>query len=151
MSSSTSSAGLTAEASELIEDNYYRSVPHDELIDSSLQGMVRGLRRRYDDRFSEYFSPATLARFNEEIEGRFSGIGLSVTEVERGLRVERVFERSPAERAGIEVGDTIVSVDGRSIAGLEQRRGDGADQGPGRDRGGGRHAATRDGRCARCG
>lgn len=113
-----SSAGLTAEASELIEANYYRPVPHGELTDSSLQGMVGGLRRRYRDRFSEYFSPAMLARFNEEIEGRFSGIGLGVGEVERGLRVERVFEGSPAERAGIVVGDTIVSVDGRSIAGL---------------------------------
>lgn len=113
------SAGLTAEASELIEDNYYRSVPQAELTDSSLQGMVRGLRQRYDDRFSEYFSEQTLARFREEIEGRFSGIGLSVTGVKDGLRVERVFRRSPAEAAGIEVGETIVSVDGRSIAGLD--------------------------------
>ncbi len=113
------SAGLTAEASELIEDNYYRSVPQHELTDSSLQGMVRGLRRRYRDRFSEYFSAEVLARFNEAIEGRFSGIGLSVTGVKDGLRVEKVFKRSPAERAGIEVGETIVSVDGRSIAGLD--------------------------------
>ncbi len=113
------SAGLSAEASELIEDNYFRSVPQAELTDSSLQGMVRGLRRRYRDRFSEYFSAEMLDRFTEEIEGRFSGIGLSVTGVEGGLRVERVFKRSPAERAGIEVGETIVSVDGRSIAGLD--------------------------------
>jgi carboxyl-terminal processing protease len=113
------SAGLTAEASELIEDNYYRSVVESELADSSLQGMARGLRQRYDDRFSEYFSAETLARFTEEIEGRFSGIGLSVTGVKDGLRVERVFKRSPAEAAGIEVGETIVSVDGRSIAGLD--------------------------------
>jgi carboxyl-terminal processing protease len=112
------SAGLTAEASELIEANYYRDVPHGDLIDSSLQGMVRGLRRSYGDRFSEYFSPSTLAHFNEEIEGRFTGIGLSAIEVERGLRVVRVFAGSPAERAGIGVGDTIVSVDGRSIAGF---------------------------------
>jgi carboxyl-terminal processing protease len=112
------SAGLTAEASELIEGNYYRAVPEEELADSSLRGMVRGLRRIYRDRFSEYFSAAMLTRFNEEIEGRFSGIGLSVTEVGAGLRVVDVFERSPAERAGIEVGETIVSVDGRSIAGL---------------------------------
>jgi carboxyl-terminal processing protease len=110
--------GLTAEATELVEDNYYRSVPEAELIDSSLQGMARGLRRRYDDRFSEYLSPAILDRFNEAIEGHFSGIGLSVAKAERGLRVERVFKGSPAERAGIEVGDTIVSVEGRSIAGL---------------------------------
>lgn len=112
------SAGLTAEASELIEDNYFRSVPQAELTNSSLQGMVRGLRQRYKDRFSEYFSEETLARFTEEIEGRFSGIGLSVTGVKAGLRVERVFKRSPAEAAGIEVGETIVSVNGRSIAGL---------------------------------
>ncbi|MEX0973088.1 MAG: S41 family peptidase [Solirubrobacterales bacterium] len=112
------SAGLTAEASELIEDNYYREVPRDELADSSLRGMVRGLRRRHRDRFSEYFSAQQLARFNEEIEGRFSGIGLSVSAVEDGLRVIGVFKRSPAEAAGIAAGDTIVSVDGRSIAGL---------------------------------
>lgn len=112
-------AGLTAEASELIEDNYYRPVSQGNLIDSSLQGMVRGLRRRYHDRFSDYFSPEMLTRFNEEIEGRFSGIGLTVTSVKEGLRVTSVFKRSPAEQAGIEVGDTIVSVDGRSIAGLD--------------------------------
>jgi carboxyl-terminal processing protease len=113
------SAGLTAEATELIEDNYYRQVSHGELIDSSLQGMVRGLRRRYRDRFTEYFPPSVLARFNEEIEGRFSGVGLSVTAVDRGLRVVEVFPRSPAERAGIGIGDTIVSVEGRSIAGVD--------------------------------
>jgi carboxyl-terminal processing protease len=110
--------GLVVEASELLEDNYYREVPERELTDDSLRGMVRGLRRRYRDRFSEYFSPEVLARFTEAIEGRFSGIGLSVTRVPAGLRVRRVFARSPAERAGIEVGETIVAVDGRSIAGL---------------------------------
>jgi carboxyl-terminal processing protease len=113
------SAGLTAEASELIEDNYYRPVKQGNLIDSSLQGMVRGLRRRYSDRFSDYFSPESLARFNEEIEGRFSGIGLTVTRTKDGLRVQSVFKGSPAARAGIETGETIVSVDGRSIAGLD--------------------------------
>ncbi len=113
------SAGLTAEASELIEDNYYREVPQRKLIDSSLGGMVRGLRRRYHDRFSDYFSPKMLTRFDEEIEGRFSGVGLSVTETKRGLRVVRVFKGSPAEEGGIAVGETIVMVDGRSIAGLD--------------------------------
>jgi carboxyl-terminal processing protease len=111
-------AGLSAEASELIEDNYYREVSGDQLTDASLRGMIRDLRRRHRDRFSEYFSAEELARFNEEIEGRFSGIGLSVTEAKDGLRVASVFKGSPAERAGIEVGETIVSVNGRSIAGL---------------------------------
>ncbi|HEX6229292.1 MAG TPA: S41 family peptidase [Solirubrobacterales bacterium] len=112
------SGGLTAEATELIEDNYYRTVSGDDLIDSSLRGMVRGLRRRYDDRFTEYFSEEMLKRFREAIAGRFTGIGLSVLKVKRGLRAERVFKGSPAERAGIEPGDTIVSVEGRPIAGV---------------------------------
>lgn len=112
------SGGLSAEATELVEDYYYRPVEEGELIDSSLRGMVRGLRRRYRDRFSEYFSPRTLERFNEEIEGRFSGIGLSVGAVPAGLRVVKVFKRSPAERAGIEPGETVVSVEGRPLEGL---------------------------------
>ncbi len=112
------SAGLTAEASELIEDDYFRPVENRELIDSSLQGMVRGLRRDHHDRFSEYFSPQALTHFNEAIEGRFSGVGLTVTARKDGLSVQSVFKGSPAKRAGIGVGDTIVSVEGRSIAGL---------------------------------
>jgi carboxyl-terminal processing protease len=109
--------GLTAEAVEAIEDSYYRPVGETELGNSGLQGMVRELRRRHHDRFSEYFSPEALASFNEQIEGRFSGIGLTVVEVKKGLRAASVFPRSPAEQAGIAPGDTIVSVGGKSIAG----------------------------------
>lgn len=110
-------AGLTAEAAEAIQDSYYRPVGDQELGNASLQGMVRELRRRHGDRFSEYFSPEALASFNEQIEGHFSGIGLSVVAVPKGLRVASVFPRSPAQKAGIAPGDTIVSVGGESIAG----------------------------------
>ncbi|HEV2791716.1 MAG TPA: S41 family peptidase [Solirubrobacterales bacterium] len=110
--------GLAGEAAEAIEDGYYRPVGTEELGNASLQGMVRELRRRHGDRFTEYFSPESLESFNQQIEGRFSGIGLSVLEVKRGLRVVRVFPRSPAARGGIEVGDTVVSVEGESLAGV---------------------------------
>jgi carboxyl-terminal processing protease len=110
--------GLSAEAAEAIEDNYYRPVGGSELSNSSLQGMVRQLRRsNEEDHYSEYFSPESLESFNQQIEGRFSGIGLTVVSVKAGLRVATVFPRSPADRAGIEPGDTIVSVEGESIAG----------------------------------
>ena len=79
--------------------------------------MVRELRRRHDDHFTEYFSPQSLASFNEQIEGRFTGIGLSVIPVKRGLRIANVFPGSPAAGAGLAAGDTIVSVEGESIAG----------------------------------
>jgi carboxyl-terminal processing protease len=110
-------AGLVAEGAEAIEDNYYRPVGETELGNASLQGMVRELRRRHGDRFSEYFSPEARAAFNEQIEGHFSGIGLTVVEVPKGLGVASVFPRSPAAQAGIAPGDTIVSVEGESLAG----------------------------------
>jgi carboxyl-terminal processing protease len=110
--------GLSAEAAEAIEDNYYRSVGGTELSNASLQGMVKRLRQsNKEDHYSEYFSPEALASFNQQIEGRFSGIGLSVIGVKQGLRVAEVFKHSPADAAGIEPGDTIVSVEGKSIAG----------------------------------
>ncbi len=111
------SAGLNLEATELIEDNYFRSVGPTELTNASLQGMVREIRRRHHDRFSDYFSPQALASFDEAISGRFSGIGLTVSQVKQGLRVDSVFPDSPAKEAGIEPGELIVSVDGDSIAG----------------------------------
>jgi carboxyl-terminal processing protease len=124
------SAGLNLEATELIEDNYFRSVDSGELTNASLQGMVRELRLRHHDRFSDYFSPEALARFNEDISGRFSGIGLSVSEAKPGLKVERVFPGSPAQKAGIEPGDLIVSVEGESIAGQSSEVTTGKIKGP---------------------
>lgn len=110
-------ASLSGEGAELIEDNYYRRVGPTELGNASLQGMARELRKRHDDRFTEYFSPESLESFNQAIAGRFSGVGLSVVPVKRGLRAVQVFHGSPAAAAGIEIGDTIVAVDGESIAG----------------------------------
>jgi carboxyl-terminal processing protease len=111
------SAGLNVEATEAIEDNYFRRVGSHELTNGSLQGMVRELRRRYHDRFSDYFSPEVQQHFDEELSGHFSGIGLTVAEAPAGLRVTKVFSHSPADGAGIAVGDLIVSVEGSPIAG----------------------------------
>ena len=62
--------------------------------------------------------PAGAGQFEEAASGRFSGVGLTVTGVKRGLRVASVLPDTPAERAGIEEGDLITAVDGRSLAGV---------------------------------
>jgi carboxyl-terminal processing protease len=108
---------LNEEALDVIEESYFRSVDAETLEDASVRAMIQELRRRYDDRFSHFFNVRQLRRFEEATSGRFSGIGLSVLEVKRGLRVASVFEDTPAAEAGIEEGDVIVGVDGRSIAG----------------------------------
>jgi carboxyl-terminal processing protease len=108
---------LVGEGAEIIKENYFRKVGNTELGNASLQGMVHELRKRHKDRFSDYFSPESLEGFNQQIEGRFSGIGLSVVSSKKGLHVVKVFHGSPAEEGGIEAGDMIVSVEGKSIAG----------------------------------
>jgi carboxyl-terminal processing protease len=116
------STSLNAEASELIEDNYFREVDSKELAEGSLRGMVRELRGRYHDRFSDYFSPSAQRHFDEEISGHFSGIGVEITPVPRGVRVARVFDDSPAAGAGILAGDVIVAVDGKPVVGSDADR-----------------------------
>ena len=109
---------LTAEAIDVIEDNYYRAVPSEALREGSIQGMVRQLQRLHkDDRFSHYFTPEDLDRFETAISGKFTGVGLSVTEVPRGLRIARVYPGTPAKEGGLQAGELIVAVNGETIAG----------------------------------
>jgi carboxyl-terminal processing protease len=101
------------QAVDLIERDYYREVDREELLDRSLESAVSSL----DDRFSHYFPPRDYDDFQEATEGRFEGVGMTVEEIERGLRVLTVYEGSPADRGGLRPGDVITHVDGRSIAG----------------------------------
>ena len=112
-------AALSQQAFEVIQDKYFEDVNGEVLDDASVGGMVRELRRRYKDRFSHYFDPKAYALFRESTSGRFSGVGLTVSEVPRGLRVSGVIEDSPAQRAGILEGDFVTAVNGKSIAGTD--------------------------------
>ncbi len=107
----------SVQALEVIEDNYFEEVDPERLEGGSVRGIVNELKKTYKDRFSHYFGPNEFKRFEEVTEGSFSGVGMSVTEVKRGLRVATVFDDSPAKEAGITEGDLITEVDGRSIAG----------------------------------
>jgi carboxyl-terminal processing protease len=104
---------LFEEAVDQIADNYYEPVNRDKLLDAGLDAGVKSL----DDRFSTYFDPEQYESFQEATEGAFEGVGMSVTEVARGLRVLTVYDDSPAQRGGIRKGDLIVSVGGKSLAG----------------------------------
>lgn len=106
------------QAAGVIERKYFRETDSEEVANSSIRGMVKRLRKEYDDRFSHYFDADQLTRFNESIDGSFSGVGMTVGEAgEQGLRVGFVFKGSPADKAGLKAGDVIVSADGKSIKG----------------------------------
>jgi carboxyl-terminal processing protease len=102
------------EALDVIERSYYREIPREQLADDAIAGAVGKLR----DRFSAYLTPEEFARFQDAQSSRFTGVGVSVAPDPAGLRVVRVFDDSPAKRAGIEAGDVFLAADGRTLRGL---------------------------------
>lgn len=106
-------AQLVQSVIDTIEDNYYRQLRRDELVDQSIEGAVESL----DDQFSHYFDPATYRRFQQSTNPRFSGIGVTVQPHERGLVIAHVIPGTPAERAGLRAGDKIVAVGRNTLAG----------------------------------
>ncbi|MDP9135912.1 MAG: S41 family peptidase [Actinomycetota bacterium] len=106
-------ARLYDEAMDVIAADYYRPIDRNRLLDASLGSAVGAL----NDRFSTFFTAKDYRTFQETTEGRFEGVGMTVEEVEEGLRVLTVFKGSPAARGGLRAGETITAVDGRSIKG----------------------------------
>jgi carboxyl-terminal processing protease len=106
------------EAINRIAHDYYRPIPKGQLSNSSVAGAVAGLH----DRFSHYLSPSEFRGFNEPAS--FTGIGVEVnpTPERAGLRIARVFDSSPASRAGLKPGDLIVAVNGQPLKGLPAQR-----------------------------
>jgi len=106
------------EARSVIEEAYFRAVDEGDLENASVEGMVRRLRRENDDRFSHFFDEEAYERFQSSASGEFSGIGTTVSEVKQGLRIARVFEDTPAEKAELKAGDLIVAVGDEPLAGV---------------------------------
>lgn len=102
-------------ALSLIESNYYETVDRDKLIDGAVNGMMEAL----GDPYSNYMGKETAQKFEESIEGSFSGIGAEVASDNGKVVVVSPIKGSPAEKAGIQAKDVILSVNGESLEGLE--------------------------------
>jgi carboxyl-terminal processing protease len=100
------------EAIARISRDYYRPVGPSALSNASIAGAVASLH----DRFSHYLSPSEYREFSSP--PHFSGIGVSVGPDQHGLLIARVFDSSPAARAGLQAGEVIVAVNGRKLQGL---------------------------------
>jgi carboxyl-terminal processing protease len=100
---------------DTIHDKYYRNISRRELSDAALTGAVADLH----DRFSAYFSKKQYALFNQSINNQFTGIGMGVRDAKDGLLVLSLYRKSPAEKAGIRVGDVITAANGHKLAGLK--------------------------------
>ena len=93
---------------QLVENYYYEDVDEDAMLENAAVGLMAGI----GDVYSVYYTKEEMAKFNEETEGKYAGIGcqLLADPESKLITVTRVFKGSPAETAGIRAGDKIVYV-----------------------------------------
>lgn len=96
-----------------IKENYLRDYDIKDVHYAGLKAMVASL----GDPYSVYYTPEEFAAFQQNSSGEYYGVGMGIGIDEvTGLAVVSYFlEDSPAEEAGIQVGDLLVSIDGEDI------------------------------------
>ncbi|MDP2788465.1 MAG: S41 family peptidase [bacterium] len=77
-------------------------------------GAIDGLIGSLDDPHSVFFDPEETKRFEEDISGNFSGVGMELGMKNRVLTVISPLKDTPAYKAGIKSGDKILKIDGSS-------------------------------------
>jgi len=99
----------------LLKTKYYKPVDDQALIDNAIKGVAFGT----GDPYTTYFTPEEMTEFIENTSGNYVGIGVSVSMDENSLlTVAEVFADSPADKAGILIGDKIVKVDAEDVTGI---------------------------------
>jgi carboxyl-terminal processing protease len=80
--------------------------------------LMRGVASTLD-RHSVVMAKRKLARFDERIKGKLTGIGAKLRIVDGVLRAQEIFPGTPSQRGGLRVEDAILRVDGVSTLGMD--------------------------------
>lgn len=114
----TSAAVYADEALEegryIIENYYVEEVSDSILSKDNLKDIVKDLK----DPYSSYLTAEQYKEFEDSINNKYSGIGVTIEMVPEGVKVISVMDSSPALEAEIKAGDIIIEADGHSLAGL---------------------------------
>lgn len=96
-----------------ILNSYVEKVDEKELTNAAIKGMYNYL----GDPYTSYLDKDSTDNLMDRLKGEYKGIGVEITTNESGIVVMTVFENSPAEEAGIMVGDIITKVKGVDVNG----------------------------------
>jgi carboxyl-terminal processing protease len=84
----------------------------------ALYGAMKGIVQHLDDPYSEFLDPDDRQRFDETLDGKFSGVGIELSIVDNVITVITPLVGTPAEAAGVDAGDQILRIDGESTEGM---------------------------------
>ena len=96
-----------------IRNNYVDDVPLEPLVEEAIKATLKEL-----DPHSTYLSKEQMTNLRTRIRGEFAGIGIRYIVHNDTVVVRNIIERSPAQRANIELNDRIVTINDQSIIGL---------------------------------
>lgn len=109
-SESTKLATKLEKYKEIINKYYLGEVDENKLQEGAIKGYIDGL----DDPYTEYISKEDMDSYLDDTMGNFVGIGIYMIKNTQSDRIQvlSTIKESPAEKAGIQAGDLIISVDG---------------------------------------
>lgn len=97
-----------------VERNYVdKGISPEQLLDFAIRGVMREL-----DPYSNYIAPKEFSQFRAGIDQKFGGIGLQVGKRNNFITVISPIVGSPAYKAGVQAGDQIVEIEGKSAEGI---------------------------------
>lgn len=100
------------EIMDLVQTKYVDEVSLDSVADAGIQAMLNKL-----DPHSVFIPADDLQEINEDIDGKFFGIGVEFSIINDTLNVVNVLKDGPSQNAGVEVGDKFINVNDSLIAG----------------------------------
>ncbi|MBQ3659015.1 MAG: S41 family peptidase, partial [Bacteroidales bacterium] len=102
---------------ESVDKNYVDEIDHKKVIEDIIPNVMKEL-----DPHSVYLPPEELKEAEESLSGGFEGIGIQFNVPNDTVVVNSVITGGPSERAGLRVGDRVIKVDDRNIAGVKMEQ-----------------------------
>lgn len=93
-----------------LDEDYYEDINKTEMVDAAISAMVDYLGEEY----SIYLNQNETDNLSDQLSGKFTGIGVSIG---IGNVIVKVYEDTPASRAGIETNDVITNINGTNTEG----------------------------------
>lgn len=104
---------------QVLEDKYVPSGTSTAITSEDMVwGAVEGLAASFNDPYTVFLPPTDNAIFSDDISGNFEGVGMEIGMRNGFLTVIAPLKGTPADRAGILSGDTVIRIDGVSTDSL---------------------------------
>lgn len=93
----------------------------DEDMTKVEDGIYAGMMNGLGDPYTVYYTKEEYKALNEDTEGKYSGIGAVVSQNPNTkiITIVKIFDNSPANDAGLQVGDIIYKIDSEEVAGTD--------------------------------